>query len=64
MLERAATAAQIKRVIEAVKKSGLTIARVEVEGPKVIVCTSTETDRPKTSALDKWLEKKNRNQGK
>lgn len=62
MSRRAArpTQAEISRAVKAVQATGLQIARVEIDGGKVVVLTSpvgSEPTQPQKSAYQLWREK-------
>lgn len=58
MSRRAApTQAEISRAVKAVRASGLPVARVEVDGTKIIVLTGQEAAEP-TSAVAEWRRKR------
>jgi len=56
-----ASAVQIRRAIKATQAAGLPIARIEVDGMKIVVFTQSQaSEAPKVSALDSWRERRRR----
>jgi hypothetical protein len=53
-----ATQADISRAIKAAQRSGLTVARVEVDGTKIVVLTAQEAAKAPESALVEWRRKR------
>jgi hypothetical protein len=51
--------ADIERALKAARNAGLTVARYEIEGEKIVIYSSDGVRHEPASDLDAWREKRN-----